>query len=303
MKGIVLAGGSGTRLHPITRAVNKQLLPIYDKPMVYYPVSVLMLGGIREILLITTPQDVGLYRNLFGDGSQLGVSFHYAVQPVPGGLAQAFTIGREFVGRDSVALILGDNIFYGHSLTEILRTALNRQRGATVFAYEVKDPGRYGVIAFDAEGRAISIEEKPLQPKSAWAVTGLYVYDNRVLDIAASLNPSARGELEITDVNTAYLQWGELYVERLTRGFAWLDTGTCESLLEAAEFVRTIQHRQALPIACLEEIAYRQGWIDIDQLRKLTAAIEKTTYGAHLRDILAASTEGSRGTMPQSKSG
>src|SRR5688572_14603808 len=269
MRGIVLAGGSGTRLHPITRAVNKQLLPVYDKSMVYYPISVLMLAGVREILVITTPQDVALYNNLFGDGTRLGMRFDYAAQPEPGGLAQAFIIGRDFVGNGPVTLVLGDNIFYGHTLTDILRQAVERKAGATIFAYEVKDPERYGVVAFDDSGRAIDLEEKPAAPKSAWAVTGLYVYDNRVLDIAASLRPSPRGELEITDVNRTYLALGELQVERLGRGFAWLDTGTCESLLEAAEFVRTIQHRQTLPIACLEEIAYRQGWIDFEQLKRL----------------------------------
>jgi glucose-1-phosphate thymidylyltransferase len=288
MKGIVLAGGSGTRLHPITRAVNKQLLPVYDKPMVYYPISVLMLAGIVEILIITTPEDVDLYRKLFGDGSRLGIKFAYAVQPDPGGLAQAFIIGRDFVGGDAVTLVLGDNIFFGHSLTEILRQATGRQEGATVFAYEVRDPERYGVVSFDSDGRAVDLEEKPQAPKSDWAVTGLYVYDNRVLDVAANLKPSARGELEITDVNRAYLDWGELYVERLGRGFAWLDTGTCDSLMEAGEFVRTIQHRQALPIACLEEIAFRQGWIDHGQLRRLAAELAKTRYGSYLTTLAKA---------------
>jgi glucose-1-phosphate thymidylyltransferase len=291
MKGIVLAGGSGTRLHPITRAVNKQLLPVYDKPMVYYPISVLMLAGIKDILIITTPQDIGLYRQLFGDGSQLGIRFSYAEQPTPGGLAQAFTIGREFVGAESVTLVLGDNIFFGHSLTDLLRVATARKQGATVFAFEVQDPERYGVVAFDASGRAVDLEEKPRSPKSSWAVTGLYVYDNRVLDIAASLQPSARGELEITDVNKAYLARGELHVERLGRGFAWLDTGTCESLLEAGEFVRTIQHRQALPIACLEEIAFRQGWIDLGQLERLAAELAKTRYGSYLTALIRSAKE------------
>ena len=287
MKGIVLAGGSGTRLHPITRAVNKQLLPVYDKPMVYYPISVLMLAGIRDVLIITTPEDVELYRKLFGDGSRLGIRFAYEVQPDPGGLAQAFTIGRDFVGSDSVTLVLGDNIFFGHSLIEILTQATARETGATVFAYEVRDPQRYGVVTFDAQGRATHLEEKPQAPKSDWAVTGLYVYDNRVLDIAARLKPSPRGELEITDVNRAYLEWGELHVERLGRGFAWLDTGTCDSLMEAGEFVRTIQHRQALPIACLEEIAFRQGWIDLDQLKRLSAELAKTRYGSYLAALAA----------------
>jgi glucose-1-phosphate thymidylyltransferase len=288
MKGIVLAGGSGTRLHPITRAVNKQLLPIYDKPMVYYPISVLMLAGINDILIITTPRDIELYRGLFGDGAWLGVNFSYAAQPHPGGLAQAFTIGRDFVGTDAVTLVLGDNIFFGHTLTDLLRTATARSAGATVFAYEVQDPERYGVVAFDEKGRAIDLEEKPKEPKSSWAVTGLYVYDNRVLDIAAGLKPSARGELEITDVNRAYLEWGELYVERLGRGFAWLDTGTCDSLIEAAEFVRTIQNRQALPIACLEEIAYRQGWIGLADIERIAAELGKTRYGGYLTAIAEA---------------
>ncbi len=288
MKGIVLAGGAGTRLHPITRAVNKQLLPIYDKPMVYYPISVLMLGGIRDILLITTPRDEILYRELFGDGSSLGMRFDYAVQPSPGGLAQAFLIGRDFIGDGPVTLVLGDNIFFGHTLPELLRKATARTSGATVFAYEVSDPERYGVVSFDASGRARSLEEKPARPKSAWAVTGLYVYDNRVIDIAQSLKPSARGELEITDVNKAYLKQGELAVERLGRGFAWLDTGTCDSLLEAAEFVRTIQHRQALPIACLEEIAFRQGWIGADELARVADELGKTSYGVHLKALLSS---------------
>jgi glucose-1-phosphate thymidylyltransferase len=284
----VLAGGSGTRLHPITRAVNKQLLPVYDKPMVYYPISVLMLGGIDTILIITTPEDVDLYRHLFGDGSHLGMRFEYAVQPTPGGLAQAFTIGRDFVGEGGVTLVLGDNVFFGHTLSDLVRAAVSRERGATIFAYEVQDPERYGVVSLNAEGRAVELVEKPVAPKSSWAVTGLYVYDNRVLDIAAGLKPSARGELEITDVNKAYLELGELHVERLGRGFAWLDTGTVDSLLEAGEFVRTIQHRQALPIACLEEIAFRQGWIDLVQLKPLVAALTKTRYGSHLKALVDA---------------
>ena len=285
MKGIVLAGGRGTRLHPITRAVNKQLLPVYDKPMVYYPISVLMLAGIRDILVITTPDDVPLYRNLFGDGSQFGMQFAYLPQPAPDGLAQALVIGREFVGQDHVTLVLGDNIFFGHTLPDLLRRATVEERGATLFAYEVLDPERYGVVTFDAAWRPVSIEEKPPKPTSSWAVTGLYVYDNRALDIAAGLKPSARGELEITDVNRAYLKMGELKVERLGRGFAWLDTGTCDSLLEAAEFVRTIQHRQALPIACLEEIAFRQGWIDRAKLRALADELGNASYGAYLRAV------------------
>jgi glucose-1-phosphate thymidylyltransferase len=288
MKGIVLAGGSGTRLHPITRAVNKQLLPVYDKPMVYYPISVLMLGGINDILIITTPHDLKLYEDLFGDGSQIGMHISYAAQPHPGGLAQAFTIGRDFVGSDSVTLVLGDNIFFGHTLTDTLRQAVQQKRGATIFAYEVVDPQRYGVVSFDTQGRPVDLEEKPEHPKSSWAVTGLYVYDNRVLDIAAGLRPSARGELEITDVNRAYLVWKELNVERLGRGFAWLDTGNCDSLLEAGEFVRTIQHRQTLPIACLEEIAFRQGWIDLDQLKRLAAQLAKTRYGSYLTKLVAS---------------
>ncbi len=289
MKGIVLAGGRGTRLHPITRAVNKQLLPIYDKPMIYYPVSVLMLAGIREILVITTPDDLPLHRRLFGDGSDLGMRFSYAPQPSPGGLAQALIIGRDFVGDDSVALILGDNIFFGHTLPDLLHKATVTKSGATIFAYEVADPERYGIVSFDAEGQPATIEEKPQAPKSTWAVTGLYVYDNRALDIAASLSPSARGELEITDVNRAYLEAGTLNVERLGRGFAWLDTGTCDSLLEAAEFVRTIQHRTALPIACLEEIAFRQGWIDVAKLKALAAQLGNTGYGAYLAKVAGGS--------------
>jgi glucose-1-phosphate thymidylyltransferase len=249
---------------------------------------VLMLAGIDEILVVTTPEAIGLYRQLFGDGSQLGMRFAYAAQPTPGGLAQAFIIGRDFVGEDAVTLVLGDNIFFGHGLPEILGEATARPRGATVFAYEVLDPERYGVVTFDADGRALQLEEKPAEPKSRWAVTGLYVYDNRVLDIAAALRPSARGELEITDVNKAYLEWGELEVRRLGRGFAWLDTGTCDSLLEAGEFVRTIQHRQALPIACLEEIAFRKGWIDHVQLRKLAAELGRTPYGSYLQRVAEA---------------
>lgn len=291
MKGIVLAGGSGTRLHPMTLAVNKQLLPVYDKPMVYYPISVLMLAGIRDILIITTPQDVDLYRKLFNDGSQLGMRIDYAVQPAPDGLAQAFVIGRDFVGKDSVTLVLGDNIFFGHSLPDLLKRATERAKGATTFAYEVQDPQRYGIVSFDESGQAVALEEKPKHPTSTWAVTGLYVYDNQVLDIAASLKPSSRGELEITDVNRAYLQRRQLHVERLGRGFAWLDTGTCDSLLEAAEFVRTIQHRQALPIGCLEEIAFRQSWIDIEALAKLAAPLRNTHYGASLKLLLKVASQ------------
>ncbi|WBV45566.1 glucose-1-phosphate thymidylyltransferase RfbA [Pseudoroseomonas cervicalis] len=282
MKGIVLAGGSGTRLHPATLAVNKQLLPVYDKPMVYYPISVLMLAGIREILIITAPEFLDMYQRLLGDGSQFGVTFTYAVQPKPEGLAQAFIIGRDFVGNDPVALVLGDNIFYGAGLSELMRRARERSEGATVFAYHVDDPERYGVVEFDAANRALSIVEKPPQPRSNWAVTGLYFYDNRVLDIAAAVKPSPRGELEITDVNLAYLEAGALHVEQLGRGYAWLDTGTHDSLLDAGEFVRAIQQRQGLPIASLEEIAFLNGFIGVDQLRERGKLFAKTAYGQHL---------------------
>lgn len=282
MKGIVLAGGSGTRLHPATLAVNKQLLPVYDKPMIYYPISVLMLAGIREILVISSPEFLDIYKRLLGDGSQYGVSFTYAVQPKPEGLAQAFIIGRDFVGDDSVALVLGDNIFYGAHFSEMARTAAAREEGATVFAYYVEDPERYGVVEFDESGKAFSIVEKPPQPRSHWAVTGLYFYDNAVLDIAAGIKPSARGELEITDVNLHYLRQGKLQVERMGRGYAWLDTGTHDSLLDAGEFVRTIQQRQGLPIACLEEIAFLNGFIDVKQLRVRGQLFSKTGYGQHL---------------------
>jgi glucose-1-phosphate thymidylyltransferase len=285
MKGVVLAGGKGTRLYPITHAVNKQLLPIYDKPMIYYPVSVLMLAGIREVLIITTPKDIPLYQSLFGDGSQLGMRFEYAPQPSPDGLAQALIIGHDFVGLDDVTLVLGDNVFFGHTLPDLLRKATSEKDGATLFAYEVSDPERFGIISFDPSGQPVAIEEKPRAPKSPWAVTGLYVYDNRALDIAAGLTPSARGELEITDVNRAYLELGALKVERLGRGFAWLDTGTCDSLLEAAEFVRTIEHRQALQIACLEEIAFRQGWIDHAAIEAFAAQLGNTGYGAYLKKV------------------
>jgi glucose-1-phosphate thymidylyltransferase len=282
MKGIVLAGGSGTRLHPATLAINKQLLPVYDKPMIYYPVSVLMLAQIREILIISSPEYLDNYRRLFGDGSQFGVSFSYAVQPRPEGLAQAFVIGREFVGDDSCALVLGDNIFFGAGLTRLLDAARERPTGATVFGYHVDDPERYGVVTLDDTGRALAIEEKPARPQSNWAVTGLYFYDNRVLDIAASIRPSARGELEITDVNRVYMEMGELNVELMSRGYAWLDTGTHDSLLEAAEFVRVIQHRQGLQVACLEEIAFVNGFIDREQLVARGRLFEKTQYGRHL---------------------
>ena len=279
MKGIILAGGSGSRLHPATLAINKQLLPVYDKPMIYYPLSVLMLAGIREVLIISSPEFLDNYRRMFRDGADWGLTISYAEQPAPEGLAQAFTIGRDFVAGEPVALVLGDNIFFGAHLTDLLASAVARRGGATVFAYRVEDPERYGVVELAPDGRALSLEEKPAAPRSNHAVTGLYFYDDRVCDYAAALKPSARGEYEITDLNRCYMETGDLFVEQMGRGYAWLDTGTHDSLLEASEFVRTIQHRQGIQIACLEEIAFEQGWISADQARAQGQALSKTAYG------------------------
>jgi glucose-1-phosphate thymidylyltransferase len=287
MKGIILAGGSGTRLYPVTQVVSKQLLPVYDKPMVYYPLSTLMLAGLRDILIISTPQDTPRFEALLGNGRKWGVKLSYAVQPKPEGLAQALLIGKQFIGKDPVALVLGDNLFHGHDLSGLLKRAAARKKGATVFAYPVNDPQRYGVVEFDAKGHAVSLEEKPKKPKSRYAVVGLYFYDNRVVKVAEGLKPSARGELEITDVNRKYLEWGELEVVPMGRGYAWLDTGTHESLLEAAHFIETIEKRQGLKVACPEEIAYRQGYISARQLKALAGPLAKSGYGEYLLRVLS----------------
>lgn len=291
MKGIILAGGSGTRLYPLTRIISKQLLPIYDKPMIYYPLSVLMLAGIRDILIISTPQDTPRFEELFGTGEQLGIRLSYAVQEQPNGLAESFIIGEEFIGGDSVALILGDNLFHGHGLTEMLQTAVQREQGATIFGYHVQDPGRFGVVEFDTDGRAVSIQEKPAEPRSNYAVTGLYFYDRNVVDYAKQIVPSDRGELEITDINRMYLERGQLRVEILGRGFSWFDSGTHESLLEASQYIETIEKRQSLKVACLEEISYSKGYINREQLTLLAERMSKNAYGAYLMQLAAGNVQ------------